>query len=127
MTTDVAIDVVAAPVEPVNVLRRADEPAHFLWRGRLYAVRSVRAHWFEEHRSGGPSPVGPAPADAGEPAGSAGLRGRPDDGGVRAPHDRELWRVEAAAGRMAPTGVYDLCLAWPDGDWTLASVLEQDR
>ncbi len=31
----------------VEVLRRNDEPAHFLWRSRLYVVRGVLAHWVE--------------------------------------------------------------------------------
>ena len=29
--------------EPVEVLRRNAEPAHFLWRSRLYVVRGVLA------------------------------------------------------------------------------------
>jgi hypothetical protein len=33
---------------------------------------------------------------------------------------REVWRVEAAAGRCAPLGVYDLCLDAAAGSWTLA-------
>jgi hypothetical protein len=31
----------------VEVLRRNDQPAHFLWRSRLYVVRGVLAHWVE--------------------------------------------------------------------------------
>jgi hypothetical protein len=33
--------------DPVEVLRRNDEPAHFLWRSRLYVVRGVLGHWVE--------------------------------------------------------------------------------
>jgi hypothetical protein len=85
-------------------------PAQFLWRGRVYLVRDVLAHWVElgawwvapgrSRRSAGP-------------AGSAGSAGSTaelprsvavDVGAV----EREVWRVEAAAGRSAATGVYDL-------------------
>jgi hypothetical protein len=31
----------------VEVLRRNEEPAHFLWRSRLYVVRGVLGHWVE--------------------------------------------------------------------------------
>lgn len=93
------VDTVVA-AERVDVLCRADQPAHFLWRGRLYAVRSVRAHWFEG-------------AD----------QDRPTPGGL----DRELWRVDAAPGRTAPVGVYDLCLTRPAGDWALTPAAGADR
>jgi len=33
--------------EPIDVLRRAEAPAHFLWHGRLYTVREVIGHWVE--------------------------------------------------------------------------------
>ncbi len=33
--------------EPVEVRRRDDDPAEFLWRDRFYAVREVLAHWVE--------------------------------------------------------------------------------
>ena len=33
--------------DPVEVRRRDDEPAEFLWRGRFYAVREVLARWVE--------------------------------------------------------------------------------
>ncbi|HEY9474870.1 MAG TPA: DUF6504 family protein [Mycobacteriales bacterium] len=112
-TADVAVDRAAAPVELVNVLCRADQPAHFLWRGRLYAVRSVRAHWFE-----GPDPDGPVQVGQGRVGNSRAGRGG---------QGRELWQVEAAPGRMALAGVYDLCLARPDGDWTLTPVGGEDR
>lgn len=133
----------AVNVEPVSVLRRADAPAHFLWQGRLYAVRAVRAHWIEPFedrvdRQGASEPDGPghgtlAPlpvrgADDGTVLGAPVAcpdrsDARPDGGEVGG--DRELWRVEAAAGRTARTGVFDLCVAWPAGRWTLTPV--EDR
>ncbi len=76
--------------DPVEVRRgEAEDPDQFLWRGRLWKVRAVVAHWVE---------TGPW------------WQGRPDDrAGGRRPAsladlvaERELWRVEA--GRVqSPT------------------------
>lgn len=44
--------------------------------------------------------------------------------------ERELWRVEAARGRLArfvgphASGVFDLCFDWAGGQWTLARSLD---
>ncbi|MHB2022255.1 MAG: DUF6504 family protein [Mycobacteriales bacterium] len=67
--------------EPAQV-RRADElPSEFCWRGRLYSVREVLAHWKEArcwwHE---------VTAD-------------------RAVGEREYWRVVAAPGRSFSAGV----------------------
>jgi hypothetical protein len=100
--------------DPVEVRRRDDDPAEFLWRGRFYAVREVLARWVETgawwQRAEGSAPTGehaPAPAPAPAPA-AAGLLG-----------EREIWRVEASRGRAAGAGVYDLCFDWAAGGWTL--------
>ncbi|MFN8158051.1 MAG: DUF6504 family protein [Candidatus Nanopelagicales bacterium] len=97
-------------------------PAQFLWRGRLYLVREVLAHWVElgtwwtarAPRTSVPAdPHAPAPGSGGtayDPFGSSD--GPPavarsvaaDVGAV----EREVWRVEAASGRSARIGVYDL-------------------
>jgi hypothetical protein len=78
---------VSPPAEEVHVQCEPDEvaaPGRFVWRGRLYLVRRVLAHWIE---------VGPWWRDL-----------------TAADHrDREVWRVEAAAGRQGITGTYDLC------------------
>lgn len=135
--------------DPVEVRRADDEPAQFLWRGRLYVVREVLARWTEAGgwwRSAGVSalatgdaadPSGAAPAalhtapipssptwaqrawgepapDVGAAVGAAGI----DDG------ERAWWRVEAAAGSSAGSGVYDLCFDWSRGTWSLARVLD---
>lgn len=133
--------------EPVEVRARDGAPEQFLWRGRLYVVREVLASWTE---SGGwwraaalqalatgdtsaglpetslstvPLPASPKWAQRawGEPApevgaavGAIGI----DDG------ERGWWRVEAAAGRRADSGVYDLCFDWSAGSWSLARVLD---
>ena len=81
--------------DPVEVRRRDDDPAEFLWRGRFYAVREVLARWVE----------------------TGAWWTRPDT--VELAGDREVWRVEATRGRATGTGVYDLCFDWPAGGWTL--------
>ena len=104
----------ADPVaDAAEVRRRDDAPEQFLWRGRLYLVRSVLASWVESGRwwRSGPG-RGPGPG----PGLGPGLG--PDDG------ERELWRVEAAAGRASGTGVYDLCFDWSGGGWTVTRVLD---
>ena len=86
--------------DPVEVRRRDDDPAEFLWRGRFYAVREVLARWVETgawwQRPDGP-PTGTA----------AALAASARCGGSRRP----------AAG--AGAGVYDLCFDWTAGGWTL--------
>lgn len=87
--------------DPVEVERADTTPARFVWRGRLYLVRSVLAHWVES--GGWWRDAGPAVLDDAE---------------------REFWRVEAAAGRSFPVGVYDLCFQWSHGMWTIARALD---
>lgn len=87
--------------EPVDVRRRDDAPAEFLWRGRLYLVRAVLASWAEVGRWW-----------------DAELATGPADG------ERQVWRVEAGAGARAGTGVYDLCFDWAAGAWSVARVLD---
>lgn len=109
--------------EPVDVQRRDTSPTQFLWRGRLYLVREVLAHWVE---SGGwwRAVAGGVAQGSGlrEDAASAGLVG--DLAGDLADGEREFWRVEAGAGRSAGTGVYDLCFDWARGGWSLARALD---
>ena len=97
--------------DAVEVARRDDEPAQFLWRGRLYIVREVLARWTE---SGGwwRSAAVRAVADGDGPSPAI------DDG------EQDWFRVEAGAGRSAGTGVYDLCFDWSTGGWSLARVLD---
>jgi hypothetical protein len=104
--------------DPVDVRRQADEPAEFLWRGRLYVVRGVLAHWVETGawwRSAAAGAVTGAadPTDDTVPSSVALVE-----------DERELWRVEASAGRLRDTGVFDLCLDLTAGAWTLARALD---
>lgn len=62
-------------------------PEQFLWRGRLYRVTEVVAHWQERHpwwRAAAEQPL------------------------ARVPLARQVWRVEASRGRSSVPGVYDL-------------------
>lgn len=86
--------------DPVEVRRGESEgPEQFLWRGRLWKVRAVLAHWVETRpwwqEAGSGDPVA----------------------------ERELWRVEAARGRdllgLDVAGVFDLSFDWADGCWQL--------
>ena len=102
--------------DPVEVRKgmvgSREAPEQFLWRGRLWKVRDVLAHWVETgpwwQSSGARAVVG---------------RRRLRRGAARsATHDllteREMWRVEAGTG-MTNAGVFDLSFSWSDGRWQL--------
>jgi uncharacterized protein DUF6504 len=88
-------------------------PEQFLWRGRLWKVRAVLAHWVETapwwQSSGVRAVIGSdepgSPPEQGADAGDLLL-------------ERELWRVEAGRGAGAG-GVFDLSFDWADGRWQL--------
>ncbi len=96
-------------------------PHQFLWRGRLYVVRAVLAHWIElgtwwagpGSRRRRPAPVGAGVAQdrgAAESVEAADAR-EPERRSVAfdvGAVEREVWRVEARAGRSSSVGVYDL-------------------
>ncbi len=104
-------------------------PEQFLWRGRLWKVADVLARWVE---------TGPwwqsAEADAVRGTDEAGEHGEGRSGVAVAtltPVDplaeREVWRVEAAAGRHATRegrGIFDLVFDWADGTWQLARCVD---
>jgi hypothetical protein len=107
--------------EQVEVARTGGDPEMFLLRGRLYAVRSVLARWREPGgwRWSGPGRAVAAPARAG--GGIAVIGSVPVELA-----DRELWRVEAAAGMSARVEVFDLCRDVAAGPprWTVTLVEE---
>ncbi len=87
--------------DTVQVRRRDEAPAEFLWRGRLYVVRDVLSHWVET---------------------DAWWRTqRPADG---LDDECELWRVEATAGRVHGTGVFDLSYDVAQGSWALVRTMD---
>ena len=95
-------------------------PEQFLWRGRLWKVRAVVAHWVE---------TGPWWQSV---RGAGGRRLRRPHAGAAAPAtdllvERELWRVEAgrgAAGGADGGGVFDLSFDWSDGHWQLVGCVD---
>ncbi len=122
--------------DPVEVRRgwvegpghRGEGPEQFLWRGRLWKVRSVLAHWVETGPwwqaagvravIGSEAPVEPAPV--GRPAADLLV-------------ERELWRVEAGRGAGSGradraddlgAGVFDLSFDWADGRWQLVGCVD---
>lgn len=130
--------------DPVEVRRGMvtgiEGPEQFLWRGRLWKVRTVLAHWVETgpwwQSAGVRAVVGSedlAPQGVGGDGVSAGVAG--DLLG-----ERELWRVEAGRGPASgpasgPTsgpasdpgeggGVFDLAFDWSDGRWQLVGCVD---
>lgn len=126
-----------------DAMSAAEGPSQFLWRGRLWKVRAVLAHWVETGpwwqstgaravvgAEDGAQPVQPVqpveqaqPVDEAQPVAQRVLLGD-------LLNERELWRVEA--GRPRPpaatpdgevetgiSGVFDLAFDWADGRWTL--------
>ena len=114
------------PVETrMGQVSGTEGPEQFLWRGRLWKVRAVLAHWVETGpwwQSGGARAVigSDEPVAEGAERGAGGLRG--DLLG-----ERELWRVEAGRGPGAGAGddgldgggVFELAFDWSDGRWAL--------
>lgn len=99
-----------------------EQPAAFVWHGRLHVVRAVLGRWYERRAwwEQDPQRAEEVPALVG--AGSSAPAG---PRAVRAPSlDREVWQVEASAGRAAGSGVYELCREDPavPGGWTLRRV-----
>ena len=106
--------------DPVEVRARAGQrcdegeaPDSFLWRGRLYVVRSVLGHWRERRAWWNESAARAVHGETGPPS---AIPPGPEVGGFAS--ERQVWRVEASAGRRAGTGVYDLCQG-PVSTWSL--------
>jgi hypothetical protein len=109
------------PVETrMGLVSGLEGPEQFLWRGRLWKVRAVIAHWVET----GPwwqSGEARAVIGSDEPAAGADDRRGPPSADLLG--ERELWRVEAGRGPGRPVddggGVFDLAFDWSDGRWAL--------
>jgi hypothetical protein len=115
----------------------ADGPEQFLWRGRLWKVRAVLAHWVETGpwwQSGGARAVIGSDEPAHDPAEGSTRTVGADLRSADLLGERELWRVEAgrgpgpAAGAGAGAdgeapgdggGVFELAFDWSDGRWAL--------
>lgn len=124
--------------DPVEVRRgwvegpghRGEGPEQFLWRGRLWKVRAVLAHWVETgpwwQAAGVRAVIGsddlPAPDQESEQ--ESEQESGQESGGVITDLllERELWRVEA--GRVGDSGVFDLSFDWTHGSWQLVGCLD---
>jgi hypothetical protein len=117
--------------DPVEVRKGmvagTEGPEQFLWRGRLWKVCDVVAHWVETgpwwQSSGVHAVLG---SDEADPYGE-----HTEHGVETVQHDlaaeREVWRVEAARGLAATgagRGVFDLVFDWAEGSWQLARCLD---
>ena len=118
--------------DPVEVRKGPEEsPEQFLWRGKLWKVRAVLAHWVETGSWW-------QSADAGAVLGTDDAAPSLVEEGALAPvtrpgdllGERELWRVEAAAGMTVHPeddqggGVFDLSFDWADGSWQLVGCVD---
>ena len=97
-------------VDPVEVQRRDDLPAQFLWRGRIYLVREVLSRWTESGgwwRSAGVLALSAGEGSAG--AGSAGASAEVDPlallpAGRSRRSGHEPAGTARTAGRSGPVG-----------------------
>ena len=112
-------------------------PEQFLWRGRLWKVRTVVAHWVETgpwwRSSGAAAVLGGESGDHADGTDDDGEHGTVPRQRPASVHDllaeREVWRVEAARGRAgagagAGHGVFDLAFDWAGGSWLLTRCLD---
>lgn len=116
---DDAVEVRKGVVAGVTGLVEA--PEQFLWRGGLWKVVDVLAHWVETgpwwHLSGVAALLGNGPAVATDSAATSDLLA-----------EREVWRVEAGRGAVRLVGhagsddrrgVFDLAFDGAQGGWLL--------
>lgn len=78
-------------------------PTAFIWRGRLHVVRAVLGHWTQRLPWWRVAWSEDGPKDT-----------QPE-------LEQDVWRVEASAGRLHGTGVYDLAR---DEQWRLLRVAD---
>ena len=109
--------------DPVEVRRgvvagaagQVEGPEQFLWRGRLWKVCDVVAHWVE---------TGPWWQSKGAAAVLGSERPeQPEHVETDLLAEREVWRVEAARGLVAAgagRGDFDLTFDWGEGHWRLS-------
>lgn len=124
------------PVETrMGLVSGMEGPEQFLWRGRLWKVRAVIAHWVETGpwwQSGGARAVIGSDDTGDTGSDRRASSSRPPVTDLLA--ERELWRVEAGRGAGRPVaaapageadgamdggGVFDLAFDWSDGRWAL--------
>ncbi len=123
--------------EPVDVRRGLvggeEAPEQFIWRDKLWVVTDLVSHWIETgawwEQDGVAELLGVRAAGwsgSSTPPRGSGLDEPDRRRGADLLAEREVWRVEAARGRLArflgphASGVFDLCFDWAGGSWTLA-------
>jgi len=123
------VEVRQGPVDQGADQGATEGPQQFLWRGRLWKVRAVLAHWVETgpwwQATGARAVIGSeeAAAETDDSADRGRIPQRLFLGDLLT--ERELWRVEAGRGRPTTDGepdgggVFDLAFDWADGRWTL--------
>ena len=113
--------------DPVEVRKGADEdPDQFLWRGRLWQVREVVAHWVETGAWWARRPA----ATGTEQANQAGGRGRSTPtscasarcGGWQQPGEGSL--AIQSPEHDPGFGVFDLVFSWSEGSWQLVRAMD---
>ena len=110
--------------DPVEVRKGADEdPEQFLWRGRLWQVREVVAHWVETgawwtRRTADQSE--PGPVRPGEPTPTCCASAR--SGGWPLPGEGSL--PFASPEHDPGFGVFDLVFSWSEGSWQLVRAVD---
>ena len=113
--------------DPVEVRKGPEEsPEQFLWRGKLWKVRAVLAHWVETgswwQSADARAVLG---TDDTAPLVEEGALAPVTRSGDRTGDllgERELWRVEA--GDNSNGGVFDLSFDWSDGSWQLVGCVD---
>ena len=90
--------------DPIDVRRGlvagCDAPEQFVWRGRLWVVREIIAHWVKTGAWWEQSETRDLLAES------------------------EVWRVEAVRGKATDAGVFDLAFDWGDGCWRLVCSID---
>jgi hypothetical protein len=115
-------------------------PEQFLWRGRLWRVTAVVAHWVETgawwQSSGVHAVLGADErADEGADGRADGQEAGTPRGGTDLAAERAVWRVEADRGMASVRGaadgegrpgrgVFDLVFDWAEGSWRLSRCLD---
>lgn len=113
--------------------RQVEAPEQFLWRGKLWKVRAVVAHWVETGPwwqssrartlvgTDGDEMLGRPNVRPGASAGASASDRALSVAGAGLLSEQEMWRVEAGCGMGtgAHTGVFDLSFSWADGTWQL--------
>lgn len=104
-----------------------EAPEQFVWRGRLWQVRAVIAHWVETGAWWTSTQVLAAIGSSrSEGSRSEGSRSEGSLSGLWGEDllgEREFWRVEAGMGR-AGGGVFDLAFDSDNGQWQLVGCVD---